>query len=371
MIIGIDGNEANVPEKVGVAVYTLELLRYFSNQASKNLQFVVYLRGKPLADLPNESHYFKYKIIRAPRLWRDIVFPFYLYAHPHIDLLFCPAHYSPRFCPVPIVVTVHDVSYAYFKNEFLKEDLHKLTDWTRHAVAHAKKVIAVSHSTRKDILKNYEISASKVTVIHNGFDKSESSYHDKEGTFSIPKSPYILYVGTVQPRKNIQVLLEAYKKLLKAHPHYKLVIVGKMGWLFGDIFEKVLEMGLEDKVIFTGYVSNIQLASLYKKAACFVFPSLYEGFGIPLLEAMSYKCPVIASTAASLPEVGGDACLYFDPHDPNQLAKKIVEIIESDDLRKTWVKKGLERVKQFSWEKSARETLKTLVQACHSIEKIV
>jgi glycosyltransferase involved in cell wall biosynthesis len=141
-----------------------------------------------------------------------------------------------------------------------------------------------------------------------------------------------------------------------------------MGWLFGDIFEYVLEQKLEDNVIFTGYVSNSQLAALYQKASCFIFPSLYEGFGIPLLEAMHYRCPVIASNAASLPEVGGDAAVYFDPKNSNDLVKALDEVIGNDQVRQSLVKKGLKRVQLFSWERSAGETLKTIKDAFSSTE---
>lgn len=360
MIIGIDGNEANVKEKVGVSVYTVEMLRYFRQHASKDIQFVVYLREKPLDDLPKESPFFSYEIVRGGRLWRDVLFPFHLYRDPKIDVLFCPAHYTPRFCPVPTVVTIHDTSYLFFRNEFLKRDLFKLTAWSKHAIIKSAKVIAVSKSTKKDIVKNYHISENKIKVVHNGFDKTTESYKDSGDLFSMPKSPYILYVGTIQPRKNIKNLIAAFKKMSKTRPTYKLVLVGKMGWLFGDVFDYVLEQGLEDKVIFTGYVSNSQLAALYKKAECFVFPSLYEGFGLPLLEAMKHRCPVVASNAASLPEVGGEAALYFNPKSIDDIEAKITEVLSNSNVKKLLVKKGLKRVQLFSWEQSAKETLKVL-----------
>jgi glycosyltransferase involved in cell wall biosynthesis len=363
MIIGVDGNEANVKEKVGVSVYTSEMLRYFHQQASPAVQFIIYLREKPLPDLPKETPYFSYDIVRGEHFWRDIVFPFHLYKNPKIDVLFCPAHYTPRFSPVPTVVTIHDTSYIYFKDEFLKKDLYKLTSWSNHAIKNSTKVITVSNATKKDVVKNYHVASSKIKVIHNGFDKSKEAYKDVGASFSLPKSPYFLYVGTIQPRKNIRTLITAFKSLHKKNPKYKLVLVGKMGWLFGDIFDYVLEQELEDHIIFTGYVSNSQLAALYKKAECFIFPSLYEGFGIPLLEAMQHRCPVIASNAASLPEVGGDAAIYFNPKDPDELEGKIEEMINNASLRQSLVKKGLKRVQLFSWEKSARETLRTIIEA--------
>ncbi len=364
MIIGVDGNEANVLRKVGVSVYASEMLHYFQKKSSKDLQFLIYVRTKPLPGMPKETPFFTYRLVKGRRLWRDFVFPLYLYTHPEIDVLFCPAHYAPRFCPVPIVVTVHDTSYLYFPQEFLKKDLYKLTHWTKHAVRTAKKVIAVSRTTQKDVTKNYHIKTDKTTVIYNGFDKSEQSKEGMEGRFSMPKNPYLLYVGTIQPRKNIHRLIEAFGSIHARYPKHKLVIVGKRGWLFGDIFEKALEMGLEDHVIFTGYVSDAQLGSLYGKAECFVFPCLYEGFGIPLLEAMYYKCPVVSSNTGSLPEVGGDACLYFDPKDTTEMAARIRNVLEDKTLKKKLVEKGQKRVKLFSWEKSAKETLDIIMRAC-------
>lgn len=364
MIIGVDGNEANVKEKVGVSVYTLEMIRYFHQKASQSQQFIIYLREKPLPDLPKEIPYFTYEIVKGSHAWRDIVFPLHLYLKPKIDILFCPAHYTPRFSPVPTVVTIHDTSYLYFKDEFLKKDLYKLTSWSKHAIQKSVNVITVSESTKNDVLKNYHVPATKLKVIHNGFDKSKESYKSSDGSFSLPKSPYLLYVGTIQPRKNIKTLITAFKSFYADNPKFKLVIVGKMGWLFGDVFEYVLEQDLEDQVVFTGYVSNSQLAALYAKAECFMFPSLYEGFGIPLLEAMQHRCPVIASNAASLPEVGGDAALYFDPHDPKDIESKMRQVIDKPNIRQTLVKKGLKRVQLFSWEKSAKETLQTIIDAC-------
>jgi len=363
MIIGVDGNEANVIEKVGVSVYTLEMLAYFQRHSSQDIQFIVYLRDKPTADLPHETPFYTYEIVRGTHLWRDILFPFHLFRNPKIDILFCPAHYSPRFCPVPMIVTIHDTSYLYFKDEFLKRDLYKLTSWSEKAIKNAAKVITVSESTKKDVIKNYHVPSSKIKVIHNGFNTDKIAKDNTTSTYSLPKGPYLLYVGTIQPRKNIKTLITAFKSFHKKNPEYKLILVGKMGWLFGSIFEYVLKEKLEDVVIFTGYVSNSQLAALYKKAACFVFPSLYEGFGIPILEAMNYKCPVISSNASSLPEVGGDAALYFDPKDPIDLEKKIELVISDAALRKSLEAKGLKRVELFSWDKSAQLTLDTIIAA--------
>jgi glycosyltransferase involved in cell wall biosynthesis len=174
-----------------------------------------------------------------------------------------------------------------------------------------------------------------------------------------PKS-YILYVGTLQPRKNIPVLVDAFYDILKEYPDYKLVIAGKKGWLYEDIFSYVEKRNLQGSVLFPGFVSDEMLAQLYAHAACYVLPSLYEGFGIPILEAMSCGCPVIASYASSLPEVGGEACLYFDPQNPKELADKMRIILSDTSIRKEYVKKGKKQVQQFSWDTCGKETLEVL-----------
>jgi len=164
----------------------------------------------------------------------------------------------------------------------------------------------------------------------------------------------------VQPRKNLTTLIEAFHLLLKEKPEYFLVIVGKKGWLYEEIFNKVKELNLKNKVIFTGYLEEQELGYVYQNASLFVLPSFYEGFGIPILEAMNFNCPVISSFTSSLPEIGGDACLYFEPSSSQDLKNKMLEFLENEQLRKELVKKGKERVKLFSWEKCGEETLEVI-----------
>jgi glycosyltransferase involved in cell wall biosynthesis len=254
------------------------------------------------------------------------------------------------------VVTIHDLSYVYYPEEFLKRDLHKLTHWTKYSVEKAKKIICVSENTKKDLVKCYNVEEKKIRVIYNGFGKKAPS-----SKLQAPNSlkPYILYVGTLQPRKNINTLIRAFSEFEKSNPRYKLKIVGKKGWMYEDIYGLVKELKLERDVMFEGYVSETELASLYQNAFCFVLPSFYEGFGIPILEAMSYQCPVIASNTSSLPGIGGNACLYFDPKNTHQLVEKLKEI-QNETVRKGLIEKGNERIKHFSWEKCAKETLEVL-----------
>ncbi|OGK18003.1 hypothetical protein A3G67_04525 [Candidatus Roizmanbacteria bacterium RIFCSPLOWO2_12_FULL_40_12] len=358
MIIGIDGNEANVDELVGVSVYTKNLLSYFQKQASSNLQFEIFLKEKPKASLPPETKDFKYKVVGPSFLWSQISLPLAL-KNTNLDVFFSPAHYAPRYLSKPLVVTIHDLSYFYYPEEFLKKDLHKLTHWTKYSVEKAKKVIAVSENTKKDLMKFYNVPENKISVIYNGFEKNVPSSKFQAQNSS---EPYFLYVGTLQPRKNLKALIKAFNEFKKNNPEYKLKIVGKKGWIFEDIFSLVDELKLTEEITFEGFVSDDKLVNLYKNAHGFVLPSFYEGFGIPILEAMSYGCPVIASNTSSLPEVGEDACLYFDPKNVNELVKRMEES-KNPELRGKLIDKGLERVKKFSWEKSAKETLRIIKSA--------
>lgn len=362
MIIGIDGNEANVEKRVGVSVYALNLLKYFSRKATADTQFRVYMRFAPRSDMPKENPYFKYEIVPGAFLWSQIFLPLRLYQKREIDVFFSPAHYLPRFCPVPTAVTIHDLSYLYFPEDFLKKDLFQLTHWTKYSASAATKIIAVSETTKLDIVKSYKIPENNITVIHNGYEKK---HLPSESKLKLPGNdhPYILYVGTLQPRKNIDTLIEAFYKYQQLHPDFKLVIAGKKGWLYEKIFQLVTDLGLEDDVYFTDYISDNQLIFLYKNAFCFVMPSLYEGFGIPPLEAMSFGCPVISSMTSSLPEIAGDAALYFDPESSYDLAEKLKELKDDTVLRKALIKKGHLRIKQFSWENCADETLATIKSA--------
>jgi len=371
MKIAIDGNEANVKERVGVSVYTFQLLLYFKKISSKDTEFIIFLKNKPLKSLPFENEYFKYEVVPGSILWSQTSLPFRLYQSKFlkqkIDVFFSPAHYSPRLSPFNTIVTIHDLSYYYYPNEFLKKDLYKLKNWTKYSVNNAKNIIAVSKTTKKDIIKFYNIQENKISVIYNGYEKKiKHNINNKKellkSRFNI-NNPYIMHVGTLQPRKNIILLIKAFSEFKKRYEEYRLVLVGKKGWMFKDIFKQVKDMGLQNDIVFTGYISNRELQMLYQNAFCFVLPSFYEGFGIPILEAMSNNCPVISSFSSSLCEIGGNACLYFNPNDKNELVEKLNIMVKKPETRKVLINKGKERVKMFSWEKCSKETLELLKQS--------
>ena len=298
--IAIDGNEANVEEKVGVSVYTQNLLNFFHKKSNKNLLFDVYLRNTPNQSMPHETKYFKYKIIKGKILWSQLFLPLNLLFKKKNDVFFSPAHYTPRFSKTASIVTIHDLSFHYYPEDFLKHDLFKLKNWTKYSIKKAKRIIAVSQSTKRDLIKFYDVPEDKIQVIYNGFEKNNTNLKlDKKIIKKIETTPYILYVGTLQPRKNLPTLIDSFSEFVKTNPAFKLIITGKKGWLYKVIFDKVMNLKLESKVIFTDFVTDATLKELYKNAFCLVLPSFYEGFGIPILEAMNQGCPVISSNKSS------------------------------------------------------------------------
>jgi glycosyltransferase involved in cell wall biosynthesis len=375
MIIGIDGNEANVAKRVGIGEYAYELLKQFSMLESK-ATFWIYLKDKPNKELPSESANWQYKIVGPKKLWTQFGLPIHLFLkNPKPDVFFTPTHYAPRFSPVPTVVSVMDLSYIHFPNLFNKSDLYQLKNWTKYSVKNANKVITISKSSKNDIIEEYHVRGDKVAVVYPGI-KAKVTLEPHVFPMSELSTKYqisdnfILYVGTLQPRKNIARLIEAFSLLLKneelSKSNLQLVIVGKKGWLYEEILEAPKKYNVVDRVKFLDFVPDDELKELYHKAQVFVLPSLYEGFGLPVLEAMQHDCPVITSNISSMPEAGGDAALYVDPKNTADIAEKIKKVITHEPLRKEMIAKGKKQVEKFSWKKSAEETLAILEQVASS-----
>jgi glycosyltransferase involved in cell wall biosynthesis len=370
MRIGINGYEAVVPRfgfdektgnprRVGSSEFCFRLLESLKLLDSDN-DFTTYLPINKFYDLPTQSPRWKYKVVHARKLWTMIGLSRYLYQHKDIDVFFSPTHYLPIYIPVPSVLSILDVSYKYFPELFNKRDLYQLKLWGRYSVKRASAIITISESSKNDIITEYNVERSKVHVVSVGIKEFGNpkfkSMEELAQKYHI-KSPYILFVGTLQPRKNISKLIEAFSLLKQG---YELVIIGKKGWMYDEILAAPHKYGVESHVKFLDYVSDEDLPSFYKHAELFVLPSLYEGFGLPVLEAMKYDCPVATSNISSLPEAGGDAAIYFDPKDAGDIAQSIEKVVNNKELRDMMIKKGREQIKKFSWEKSAKETLAVL-----------
>jgi len=372
MIIGIDGNEANIKKRVGVGRYAYELLRHIykiQNPKSKiqnnNVKLKIYLKDKPLADLPKEIDNWKYKVIGPRKLWTHFGLPLNLWWEKITgkapNVFFTPSHYTPRFCPCPRVISIMDLSYLHFPEMFRKQDLYQLKNWTAYSVRKAAKIITISKASMDDIIRYYKVLPEKIVVAYPALMtniKYKINIKKIKEKYKIG-GDYILSVGTLQPRKNYPRLIEAFSKLI-LDSQYKdliLVIVGKKGWMWEETVEAPKKFGVEDKVKFLDYVPDEDLPSLYKGAKCFVLVSLYEGFGIPALEAMSFGCPVVVSNISSLPEVVGEAGILVDPYNIGDITEGIKKAIKNKDKL---IEKGYKQASKFSWEKTARKVLAVL-----------
>jgi glycosyltransferase involved in cell wall biosynthesis len=363
MIIGIDGNEANIKNRVGSGVYAFEIIKNLYQVDQKNI-YKIYLKQKPIDDLPSEKTNWQYLNFGLKKLWTQFALPLKLLAdRPKPDVFFTPGHYAPRFSNIPQVITIFDLSFIRFPQMFQKKDLYQLTNWTKYSVYKSNAIITISNFSKKEIVDYYQIDPQKVHVIYPGYDNSLfESVSDQKLIQNVKqkykiKKDYLLFVGTIQPRKNLIKLIEAFKLLDKKYD-LQLVIAGKWGWLYEEFFSEANEM--KGKVVICDFVKRSDLPVLYSQAKAFVLPSLYEGFGIPVVEAQSCGVPVVVANTSSLPEVVGESGILIDPKSADSIAQGINKILIDEKLKNEIIKKGYENVKRFSWQSCTKQTLNVL-----------
>lgn len=272
---------------------------------------------------------------------------------------------APPFPPCPVVVSIHDLSFEHLPETFTRRSLAQLRFTVRRSARKAARILALSEHGRRDIIATYGISPEFVTAIPLAAPAQFKPIADERELQRVRHiygidSDYILSVGSIQPRKNLFRLISAYSRLCGARAGSKLpqlVIVGKPAWLYEETFKAINKGGVGSSVIVTGYVPENDLPALYSGALCLVYPSYFEGFGLPPLEAMRCGAPVIAGNRTSLPEVVGDAGLLVDPFDEEAIAAAIAQLIDNSDLRFELRVKGLERARMFDWQETARRTL--------------
>lgn len=364
MIIGIDANEANLTnQRVGVNQYAFELLSAISNWQLENPsvhKFVIYLKNKPQEDLPKERAGWQYRVIPFPKLWTQTRLPFDLYVHrPRPDVFFSMTHYAPRWSPVPTVVAIMDLGFLETPDQFTPKDFNQLKAWTEYSVKQAKKVIAISEFTKQKIVETYNSKPEDVVVTPLSYNEKlfQPIHNNKVLKRYGIKKPYFLFLSSLKPSKNLVNLVCAFAGM---DADYKLVIAGKKAWLYDEIYKKVIDLKLQDRVVFTGFVEDWERPILMTESVAFVLPSLYEGFGIPALEALACHVPVVVSAVASLPEVIGEAGIYVEPKSVDSITAGMQKAITD---REKFVKLGQNRVKSFSWAKCAQATLLCLETA--------
>jgi len=278
------------------------------------------------------------------------------------SVLFCPSPIGPFFYKKKVVV-IHDCAFSHFsefKNILSKIYFKSLYLSAKHF---SKAIITVSEFSKKELIDHYGIEPEKIAVIYHGVPKLpdvDDNFVQKIVRKFKLYSPYFLYVGNTRPRKNIIGLLKGFKIFLQKHPNCKLVLAGKIDNQFLNIQEKIKSLKLEDNIIQTDFISDEEKVALYKRAISLVFPSFYEGFGIPVIEAQSLGVPVLTSNTSSLPEIGGNSVLYVDPYNINEISKGMEKLFLDEDLRKDLIKKGYLNIRRFSYKKAAEKLLKLL-----------
>lgn len=374
MIIGIDGNEANIEKRVGVNVYAFELLRAISHlqkNGAINHRLIVFLKRPPTSDMPKETQNFKYKIIRGGTLWiLTKLMPHLWRNQEKLDVFFSPSHYIPPLALQPRACSIMDLGYLKSSGQFKKYDYWQLKYWSAISIFASKVVFAISENTKNEIVEKYPFASKKVVVTPLAYDPNLFNMRVAKEDIERVKdkytivSQYILFLSTLKPSKNIEGLIQAFAMLnakCQMLDRIKLVIAGKKGWLYDSIFEKVKKLNLQDKIIFTDYVSEEDKPSLIAGAKVFCLPSFHEGFGLDVLNAMACGIPAIISNKGSLPEVAGNAGVYVDPNSPKNIAEGLSKVLSMDNIEyNKLVTKGLEQVKKFSWEKTVLKTIGAL-----------
>jgi len=365
MNIAIDALEVNLNNKVGMGNYADNLIRSLALIDSKN-DYTFYVNNLVDKDNQIKKNNFKYRKLASPTIrsfWSQCRIPLELIKNKP-DLLHVPTgHKIPFNSPQHTVVTIHDLAFNKFPEYFEKSVRLRSQYFTRHAVLKAEKIIAISESTKKDIIEHYNIDAEKIEVIYHGVEPVFKSGIDKQRTEDVCSkyginSLFVLFVGVLQPRKNISQLVSAFKQVLKSgHENMQLVIAGGKGWMYDQIFNDAKLSGISEKIVFTDYTSKQDVICLLNAAKVFVLPSLYEGFGLPILEAMACGTPVIASNVSSMQEIVQDAGILIDPYNQQEITQAILDILNNQNLADELTTKGLKLAESFTWEKTAKKTL--------------
>lgn len=369
MRIGIDFTSA-ARERAGIGRYTRELIRALS-QRDHASQYVLFVPRDAHSALLQFDWPENFSIARVPLTERVLAALWHRARVPvpvetfigAVDLFYSPDFLLPPTRARRTIVTVHDLSYVRVPECFPEPLLRYLNRAVPQALQRADLILADAESTKQDLADVYCVPPEKIQVLYSGVDtrfRPDVAEEAKSRVRALTHDkPYLLSVGTIQPRKNYVRLIEAFGQLaaqfVTRNSQLQLVICGGRGWMYDQVYQTVERLALRERVLFTDFVSDNDLPALYALATLFVYPSLYEGFGLPIAEAMACGAPVISSTSSSLPEVAGDAALYFDPYDVDALAEAMHRALSDESLRANQRAKGFAQVKKFSWEKAARE----------------
>lgn len=360
MLIGIDASKVVKPFKTGTETYTVELLKALSQIDRKN-DYLLYT-PKPFGDkLPPLGKNFKERVIPFGRFWSQIRLSGEMITKKP-DVLFVPAHTTPMVHPKKTVVTLHDLGFKHFPHLYSPSEI-LYHNWAMdRAIKGSSHIIAISEFTKKDLLENFTLDPKKITVVYEGYD---TELFRPAKTQNAAK-PYILFVGRLEEKKNIVKMIEGYA-LLRREPGIKhqFVLAGQPGFGYEKITTEIAKLpkNIQNDIILPGYLSQEKYVELLKNADAMFFCTLYEGFGLPPLEAMATSIPVVASNRTSVPEIVGKAGLLVNPDKPYDMAVALSKLLNSKPLQKALISKGLVRASMFSWKKCAEQTLEVLTSA--------
>lgn len=366
--MGLNGQLLSVAQSyrsAGVSGYIRQLLLHLP-AATPGWQLHAFLPAQPFASPTGwQVHHTTRWDTRRPVqriLWEQLALPAAARSA-RLDLLHGPVNVNPLFSACPSVVTIHDLSFMRYPQAFPPLKRAYLRRQVQLSVRAARRVIAISKATQHDLVTLFGVDPARIDVVYNGVDAafSAGAPHEVEEFRARRGLParYILHLGTLEPRKNLTRLVQAFARL-KAQdtnvPHLKLVLAGGKGWFYDSLFAEVARLGLEGSVLFPGYIDDADLVGWYRAAAVFAYPSLMEGFGLPVLEALASGVPTVTSNVSSLPEVAGDAALLVDPSDVDALAAALGRLLQEPALAAELRSRGLRRAARFSWQRTAQET---------------
>ena len=348
----------------GISWYIFNLLTRLKQVSPDNFKYSAFLGDRAFqAQASGLALNFSRLPTRRPAariLWEQFVQPLAL-RRAKIDLLHALAFVAPLAAPCPFVVTVYDLSFLRFPEAFRPFNRWYLSRFTANTVKRAEVVMTISESTRRDVIDLLGVAPDRVCTVYCGVDEEFKPLPEPEiAAFKAKQQlpdTFVLFLGTLEPRKNVDGLIKAYAQWKARDPKAPLLVVaGGKGWYYDKIFQLVESLNLTDSIRFPGYVPQADLPLWYNAASLFVYPSHFEGFGLPVLEAMACGTPVITSTVSSLPEVAGNAAQLIDPAEPAALAEAMANVMSQSDLQFDMKEKGLAQAAQFSWDKTAQQT---------------
>jgi glycosyltransferase involved in cell wall biosynthesis len=364
MKIAIDASRYNNSDATGVEWYGKHIIEHLLPKFKGEDELILYSRF-PVEGLDFDGA--DNRVIYSKRFWTLRALSKEIKNNPP-DILFIPSHVLPLTLAKRSVITVHDLAFKRFKKVYSFVQYNYLNWSTKVAVKKAAKIIVPSEVTKEDLIELYRCDPAKIEVVPHGFSEPRVVNEDKVMSesevfqyFEIKKdSKYVFFVGRLESKKNLVNLVKAFSEFSKSHPEYKLILAGSRGVGFHKIIAAVKKLKLIDKVIMPGYITEEEKYVLYKYCAFFAFPSLYEGFGLPVLEAFYHKKAVLCSNCSSLPEVAGEAAHLIDPASVEEISAGMKKLIEDEAYKIDLIGKGSERLKNYSWEKAADQTLKAI-----------